>query len=50
MLNNTQIAERRKLFERYKLLSDKYYDELAQADSANAYNYNRKKITFSYKL
>lgn len=39
-----EIANRKKLYETYKAKANQYYDELAQQDKKNAYDYNRKKV------
>lgn len=50
MFNNKQKADRRVLFNNYKALANKYYDELAQLDSHNAYDYQKLKINYAYPL
>jgi len=50
MFNNTQIADRKVLFNNYKALANKYYDELAQLDSHYAYDYQKLKINNAYPL
>jgi len=50
MFNNSQIQSRKKLFEGYKTLANRYYDELAKADENHAYEYSRKKIKYDYRL
>jgi hypothetical protein len=39
-----QIAERKKRFEYFKVLANRYYDELAMLDKANAYDYQKLKV------
>jgi hypothetical protein len=48
--NGNQIADRRKQFNQYKELSNKYYDELAVLDNRNAYDYQKLKVTAKYPL
>lgn len=39
-----QMAARKKTFDHYKTLANRYYDELTVLDKANAYDYQRLKI------
>lgn len=48
--NSKQVAERRKLFNSYKELANKYYDELAEMDKKNAYDYRKLKVNTNYPL
>lgn len=48
--NNKQISERRDMFNVYKDLANKYYDELAALDAANAVDYQKLKVTFNYPI
>lgn len=48
--NSKQIADRRKQFNQYKELANKYYDELAVLDNGNAYDYQKLKVTNKYPL
>jgi hypothetical protein len=48
--NSKQIADRRKQFNDYKDLANRYYDELAVLDKANAYEYQKLKVTGKYPL
>lgn len=50
MFNSKQKAERKLLFDNYKALANKYYDELAQLDPHSAYDYQRFKIKDNYPL
>lgn len=45
-----QIAQRRLQFNNYKDLANKYYNELKQLDSSNAYAYEKLKIRSKYPL
>lgn len=48
--NIKQIAERKTLFNSYKKLANKYYDELADVDKNNAYDYQKLKETSEYPI
>jgi len=48
--NSKQIADRKSQFNSYKELANKYYDELAELDSSNAYDYQKLKIKYNYPL
>ncbi len=48
--NAKQIESRRKLFNTYKELTNKYYDELAVLDKNNAYDYQKLKFKGNYPL
>ncbi|MGQ7856578.1 hypothetical protein ACUN24_20265 [Pedobacter sp. WC2501] len=48
MFNKVQFASRKKLFESYKLLANRYFDELAAQDKNNAYEYKKRKVDFIY--
>lgn len=50
MFNKAQIATRKQLFNTYKDATNRYFDELAQDDKVNAYDYSKKKVTFKYRL
>jgi hypothetical protein len=50
MFNKKQIAERKAQFNRYKDLTNKYYDELAQEDRNNAWDYQRLKVKSEYPI
>lgn len=50
MFNSKQIAERKNLFNNYKLLANKYYDELVQLYPNNAYDYQKLKVQDNYPL
>jgi hypothetical protein len=50
MFNSNQIAERKSLFNNYKELANKYYDELVQLDSNNSYDYKKLKVKNNYPL
>ncbi|AMP99832.1 hypothetical protein AY601_2958 [Pedobacter cryoconitis] len=50
MFDSKQTAVRRKQFNRYKELVNKYYQELALSDSSRAYDYNKLKVTYVYPL
>jgi hypothetical protein len=39
-----QIAERKKRFEYFKVLANRYYGELPMLDKANAYDYQKLKV------
>jgi hypothetical protein len=42
--NARQIEDRKRNYENYKVLANKYYDQLAALDSNDAYDYQRLKI------
>lgn len=42
--NAAQLAARKKKYDYYKDLANRYYDELAQSDKRNAYDYQRLKV------
>lgn len=42
--NTRQIAGRKRKFEYYKVLANKYYDQLAELDSKDAYEYQKLKV------
>jgi hypothetical protein len=48
--NSKQIADRKNLFNGYKGLANKYYDELAKLDRPNAYDYEKLKAKYNYPL
>ncbi len=48
--NSKQTADRKNLFNGYKELANKYYDELAQLDKSNAYDYEKLKVKYNYPL
>jgi hypothetical protein len=50
MFNSNQIAKRKSLFNNYKVLANKYYDELVQLDSNNSYDYQKLKVKNNYPL
>lgn len=50
MFDSTQTAVRRKQFNSYKELVNRYYQELALSDSSRAYDYNKLKVTTEYPL
>ncbi|MBE9599851.1 hypothetical protein [Pedobacter sp. MC2016-24] len=50
MFKAPQIVERRKQHNSYKELANKYYDELAAMDEANAHEYQKLKVTHEYSL
>jgi hypothetical protein len=50
MFSKVQMVSRKGLFENYKTLANRYLDELAEQDKANAYQYSKRKISFIYKL
>ncbi|QEC78863.1 hypothetical protein [Mucilaginibacter ginsenosidivorax] len=50
MFNSKQKNERKALFNNYKELANKYYDELIQLDNQNAYDYEKLKIKDNYPL
>jgi hypothetical protein len=45
-----QIAERRSYFNDYKVIANKYYDELIMIDNKNASDYRRLKVDSKYPL
>ena len=45
-----QVAERRALFNGYKELANRYYDELVGLDKGNAYDYERLKVKGDYPV
>lgn len=48
--NSKQILERRDLFNSYRQLANKHYDELADTDKENAYDYQKLKETSEYPI
>lgn len=50
MFDSKQTTVRRKQFNSYKELANKYYQELALSDSNRAYDYNRLKVNDIYPL
>jgi hypothetical protein len=48
--NSNEITRRRTLFNNYKERANKYYDELADVDKGNAYDYQKLKVTTKYPL
>ncbi|QEM07203.1 hypothetical protein DIU31_028265 [Mucilaginibacter rubeus] len=48
--NAKQVIERRKLFNSYKQLTNKFYDELAEIDKDNSYDYQKLKETSEYPI
>lgn len=48
--NSKQVADRRKQFNTYKELANKYYSELAEVDKANANDYEKLKVKYNYPL
>lgn len=42
--NAQQIVDRKRKYEYYKVLANKYYDQLAVLDSNNAYDYQKLKV------
>ena len=48
--NVTQAASRRKKFNFYKELTNKYYRQLSLLDSKNAYTYEKLKVTSNYPI
>lgn len=50
MFDSKQIALRRKQFNSYKELANKYYQELALSDPRSAYDYDKLKVTTEYSL
>ncbi|GAC1310327.1 MAG: hypothetical protein NVSMB24_27350 [Mucilaginibacter sp.] len=48
--NIKHIAGRRKQFNIYKELANKYYSELVVLDTANAYDYEKLKVKYNYPL
>ena len=50
MFNSKQKAERKGLFDNYKALANKYYDELEKIDTHNASDYQHLKIKYDYPL
>lgn len=48
--SSNQITQRRTQFNSYKELANKYYDELADVDKGNAYDYQKLKVTAKYPL
>jgi Tfp pilus assembly protein PilF len=47
--NSAQATARAKLFEAYKNKGNLFYDELAEIDKRNAYDYQKKRITYTYR-
>lgn len=50
MFNKAQMISRKALFEKYKVMANRYFDELAEQDKNNAYAHIKRKISFTYKL
>lgn len=50
MFSKVQMTSRKALFDNYKVLANRYIDELAMQDKNNAYQYTKRKISFTYKL
>ncbi|MDQ0965406.1 hypothetical protein QFZ20_000809 [Flavobacterium sp. W4I14] len=50
MFNNAQMISRKELFDNYKVLANRYIDELAMQDKNNAYQYTKRKVSYIYKL
>ncbi|WP_316747125.1 hypothetical protein [Pedobacter gandavensis] len=50
MFDSKQTTVRRKQFNSYKGLANKYYQELALSDSSRAYDYNKLKVNDVYPL
>jgi len=50
MFSKAQMISRKKLFDNYKVMANGYIDELAMQDKNNAYQYTKRKISFTYKL
>jgi len=50
MFTKAQKVSRKNLFENYKILANRYLDELAQQDKNNAYQYAKRKVSYVYKL
>jgi hypothetical protein len=48
--NSKQITQRRSQFNSYKELANKYYDELAQQDKNNAWDYQKLKVKGDYPI
>jgi hypothetical protein len=48
--NAKQIVARRRQFNNYKDLANKYYDEVALLDEGNAYDYQKLKVTEEYPI
>ncbi|OJW14270.1 hypothetical protein [Mucilaginibacter sp. 44-25] len=50
MFNKKQIADRKTLYNTYKDLANRYYDELAKEDENNAWDYQRLKVKGDYPI
>lgn len=50
MFSKVQMTSRKALFDNYKVLANRYIDELSMQDKNNAYQYTKRKISFTYKL
>ncbi|MDQ0640187.1 Tfp pilus assembly protein PilF [Pedobacter sp. W3I1] len=50
MFSKVHMTSRKELFDNYKVLANRYIDELAMQDKNNAYQYTKRKISFTYKL
>ncbi|SDP46029.1 hypothetical protein SAMN05428975_1309 [Mucilaginibacter sp. OK268] len=48
--NAKQIAERKAQFNAYKMMANKYYDDLALLDKDNAYDYQKLKVNVNYPI
>lgn len=49
-VNASQASLRRKEFNNYKDLANRYYDELANLDKDDAYTFNKLKVTSNYSI
>ncbi|MFD2580856.1 hypothetical protein ACFSR6_00030 [Pedobacter vanadiisoli] len=50
MFIKIQMTSRKALFDNYKVLVNRYIDEMAMQDKNNAYQYTKRKISFTYTL
>ena len=48
--NPRQIAARKRQFNVYKELANKYYSELAIIDKSNSYDYQKLKVRYNYPI
>ncbi|SRR5260221_5973523 len=48
--NSSQIKDRRNLYNKYKELANQYYEELAELDKVNAYDYQKLTVTGNYPI
>jgi len=50
MFTKAQMVSRKNLFENYKIMANRYLDELALQDKSSAYQYTKRKVSYIYKF